>query len=534
MSLEQQMPMTAEFNQYATTKILHQLSKVPFDLTKEETLTPERMEHFSSRACGLKFFYGMERVTDDIMEALRDLASEANALRKMRDMQSGHVMNRIEGFPSENRPVLHTAMRDLFEDGSIPEGAKYAVDLAKKEHEKLKKFLSNLESTERFTDLVAVAIGGSDLGPRSVYSALSAYQKPGRRAHFIGNIDPDEAAQVLSGIDLEKTLVLVVSKSGTTLETVVNEAFLRRFFEDKGLVGKEHFIAVTGQGSPMDDTHKYLECFYLWDFVGGRFSTTAMAGAVLLSFAFGYEVFLSFLRGAHFMDKNALEVDFHSNLPLLLAMLGIWNRNFLNYPTVALVAYSQALARFPAHVQQVDMESNGKHIDRYGRQVTFQTSPIIWGEPGTCAQHSFFQMLHQGTSIVPIEFIGFKECIRGCDSEFNGTTSQEKLLANLFAQAIALATGKHSDNPNKEFQGNRPSSILLANRLTPEVMGAIFALYEHKVAFQGFIWGINSFDQEGVQLGKVLADKIIQRFAAKRGASGGSYPLADFFLNASF
>lgn len=515
----------ATFNQLPSYKQLLELAKQPFDLAKDGNLTPERIAQFSTESCGFKCLYATQRITEKTLQALAQLANEAHVIEKMHKMQSGEIMNSIEGFPSENRPVLHTAMRDFFDSPNSSPNAAKATALAKKEHEKLKKFVAEIDKA-KFTDIVTIAIGGSDLGPRSVFLALQAYQKPGMTFHPIGNIDPDDTAAVFKKVKLEKTLVLVVSKSGTTLETVTNEAFARSFFEKANLNSKDHFVAVTGEGSPMDDKTKYRECFYMWDFVGGRFSTSSMGGGVLLSLMLGYDNCLEFLRGASAMDKIALIDDYKRNLPLLMALLGIWNRNFLHLPTVSLVPYAQALFRFPAHIQQVDMESNGKHIDKQGKSVDFDTGPIIWGEPGTCAQHSFYQLIHQGTSIVPMELIGFKECQEQLDLKVNNTTGQEKLLSNLFAQAIALATGKKSDNPNKEFLGNRPSTILLGKRLTPFSMGALFALYEHKVAFQGFIWNINSFDQEGVQLGKVLADKIIHCFEKK----GEKYPAGEAYL----
>jgi glucose-6-phosphate isomerase len=274
-----------------------------------------------------------------------------------------------------------------------------------------------------------------------------------------------------------------------------------------------------------------LESFYIWDWIGGRYSSTSMVGGVLLAFAFGFDVYYEFLKGANAMDKAALNKDVDHNIPLLGALLAVWNRNFLGYQTLALIPYCRALRRFPAHIQQVAMESNGKHIDRAGNRVSFETGEIIWGEPGTNAQHSFYQLIHQGTSIIPLEFVGFRESQYEDDVLFHETTSQEKLLGNMFAQAIGLATGQRSDNPNKEFDGNRPSHILLGKKLTPFALGALLAYYEHKVAFQGFIWGINSFDQEGVQLGKVLANKIIDRFGALKGRKEApEYPLGDAFL----
>jgi glucose-6-phosphate isomerase len=253
---------------------------------------------------------------------------------------------------------------------------------------------------------------------------------------------------------------------------------------------------------------------------------------VLIGFAYGYDQFYELCRGAHDMDLVAMRKDEKQNLPLLGALLGIWNRNFLHYPTVAVIPYSRMLQRFPAHLQQCDMESNGKRIDRRASATKFQTGPIIWGEPGTNAQHSFFQLIHQGTSIVPLEMIGFLEAQGNHDFEYRGTNSQEKLLSNLFAQAIALAKGQKNPNPNKLFPGNRPCSILLARKLSAYSLGALLSYYENKIAFQGFIWGINSFDQEGVQLGKQLADKTCNLFAAKRaGSTAEPFPLGQALID---
>jgi glucose-6-phosphate isomerase len=290
-------------------------------------------------------------------------------------------------------------------------------------------------------------------------------------------------------------------------------------------------LAVTGKGSPMDNPVQYRASFYMWDYIGGRYSVTSMVGAVALAFALGMDRFLEFLRGANAMDKAALENDPKKNLPLLSALLGIWNRNFLNHPTTAIIPCSHALSRFPAHLQQLDMESNGKRIDKTAQPVDFETGPIIWGEPGTNGQHSFYQLIHQGTTVVPVEFIGFVTTQYGEDLLYKETYCQEKLLSNLFAQSVALAKGQKNENPNKVFPGNRPTRLLLAQRLDPYTLGALLAFYEHKVVFQGFMWNINSFDQEGVQLGKVLALKFIEQFAAKRrGEQLKDFPLGEAFL----
>jgi glucose-6-phosphate isomerase len=515
------------FTNYKSSQKLKQLAQKPFDLTVPGNLTPQRLEKFTASSCGYQFFYGTERITEEVMKVLMDLAHEADVFTKMQQMQAGEVMNYIQGYPSENRAVLHTATRDFFEKPIEAKSAKDATQLALKEIEKLKTFIKKIDQDNRFTDIVTVGIGGSDLGPRAHYIALEHLQKKGRKAHFICNVDPDDAAMALKGLDLSKTMVLVISKTGTTLETITNEALVREHFKKANLDPAKHFVSVSMPGSPLDDTKKYLACFHIWDWIGGRYSTTSMVGGVLLSFAFGFEVYWELLRGANAMDKAVFNKEMEHNLPLLSAVLGIWNRNFLNYPTLAIIPYSQALLRFPAHIQQLDMESHGKRIDQQGNPVNFETGPIIWGEPGTNGQHSFFQLIHQGTTVVPLELVGYKESQFQEDLVLQGTTSQQKLLSNLFAQMLALATGEKSDNPNKTFPGNRPTHLLMAKKLTPYTLGTLLAFFEHKIAFQGFIWDINSFDQEGVQLGKVLANKIISRFANPKGSA---YPLADVFI----
>ena len=520
------------FRQYKASHFLKGLAATPFDLTISGNLNSSRIEKYCSQAGEFKLLYATERVNDDVLHALKELAQEAQLIEKMEAMQRGDIINKVEGYPSENRMVLHTAMRDFFMNPNPSPAAQKAAQAEKKECDKLKKFISKFEgNNNQFTDLIQIGIGGSDLGPRALYVALKAYQKANRRVHFISNIDPDDAATVLKLIDPKKTLVVVVSKSGSTLETLTNENLVRTHFQNAGCNPNEHFIAVTGEKSPMDNPARYLASFYIWDYIGGRYSATSMVGGVMLSFALGFDQFMNILKGAHEMDGIALNPDIYQNLPLLSAMLGIWNRNFLHYSTVAILPYSQALLRFPAHLQQCNMESNGKRIDKNGNPVDFDTGPIVWGEPGTNGQHSFYQLLHQGTNVVPIEFIGFKESQYQEDPKIQGSTSQEKLLSNLLAQSYALATGQKNDNPNKVFPGNRPNRILLARRLDPFTLGSLLAYYEHMIAFQGFCWNINSFDQEGVQLGKVMAIKIIDRFVAKRqGKRAEKFPEAEAML----
>lgn len=520
------------FMGYEATARLKKLANEAIDLSQANVLTPERLQNFYGEACGYKLLYGTERVTIEVMEALDELAREAKALDKMKRMQDGEVMNFVKPYPSENRAVLHTATRDLFDQPKTASKAKEAALLARQEIDKLKTFIARIDAEKTFDEMIVIGIGGSELGPRANYDALQHLTKAGRKVHFISNVDPDDAAAILKQANLKKTLVVAISKSGTTLETETNEEIVKEELKKAGIDPRTHFVSVTMPGTPMDNRDRYFENFYVWDWVGGRYSTTSMVGGVILAFAFGFDVFWELLKGAHAMDQAALSSSLKKNLPLLAALIGIWNHNFLKYPTVAIIPYSQALRSYPAHLQQVDMESNGKLIDQKGKFVDFETGPILWGSSGTNAQHSFFQLLHQGTATVPLLMIGFQKSQFGRDLEVHGTTSQEKLLANLFAQSLALALGNQPDNPNKFCRGNRPTMILLGEQLTPYALGALLSFYENMVAFQGFIWGINSFDQEGVQLGKVLANRLIARFAARRlkGKDQSPDPLGDAYL----
>jgi len=331
------------------------------------------------------------------------------------------------------------------------------------------------------------------------------------KAAFISNVDPDDGAQVLSGLNLERTLFVLVSKSGVTQETLANELFVKAHLRSAGLDPARHMVAVTSETSPLAHNSDYLDSFYIDDFIGGRYSSTSAVGGVILSLAFGPETFKEILKGAHEADRTALERDIRKNPALLDALIGVWERNVLGYPTTAILPYSQALSRFPAHLQQLDMESNGKRVNRFGEVLNYATGPVVFGEPGTNGQHSFYQLLHQGTDIVPLQFIGFLESQRKDDVEVEGSTSQTKLKANLIAQIVAFAKGKDDSNKNKEFPGGRPSSLIYGRILTPEALGALLAHFENKVMFQGFVWNLNSFDQEGVQLGKVLTKQVLAK-----------------------
>ncbi|MGE4403797.1 MAG: glucose-6-phosphate isomerase [Desulfobulbus sp.] len=509
-----------DFPTYKAVAQLTSLAQQPHDLTGPEGLTPQRISEYVCSGCGFDLLYATQRVNDDVLAALQQLADEAGLIDAFLAMKQGAVLNRIKGFESENRQVLHTACRDVFGEKPL---APEATARAEQELAKLRRFLDDLangaivnDEGQSFTTMVQVGIGGSDLGPRALYLALQCYCLEGRSARFIANVDPDDAAEVLQGLDLSRTLFNIVSKSGTTLETLTNEQLVKDALVRAGLNPARHMLAVTGESSPMDDAAHYLASFYMFDYIGGRYSATSMVGLVTLGFTLGFDAAMEILAGAHEVDEAAEKRDVRRNIPLLLALLGIWNHNLLGNASVAVLPYSQALSRFPAHLQQCDMESNGKSVTRDGGEVSWLTGPVIWGEPGTNGQHAFYQLIHQGTEIVPAEFIGFRQSQYQKDIEVAGTSSQQKLVANMLAQSLALAVGRESENPARRFSGNRPNSVLMADRLTPRTMGALLAIYEHKIAFQGFCWNINSFDQEGVQLGKVLASKLLKLMGEAR------------------
>ena len=471
-------------------------------------------EYSVPMAGGLTYNYAAKAVDGDVLAALAELAQEAQLTDKFAALYNGEVIN-----TGEKRLVLHQLTRGQLGDDVMADGVnkrefyaaqqKKAADFARKVHA---GEITNAKG-EKFTTVVQIGIGGSDLGPRAMYLALEQWAKQNgcakMEARFISNVDPDDAAAVLKSIDVSRSLFVLVSKSGTTLETLTNEAFVKDALKNAGLDASKHMVAVTSETSPLAKSSDYLAAFFMDDYIGGRYSSTSCVGGVVLSLAFGPEVFERFLNGAAEADKLATEPDPMKNAAMLDALIGVYERNVQGWPSTAVLPYSQALSRFPAHLQQLDMESNGKSVNRFGEPVDYATGPVIFGEPGTNGQHSFYQLLHQGTDIVPLQFVGFKKNQAGMDVDIQGSTSQQKLCANVAAQIMAFACGKKDDNPNKAFAGNRPSSIIIGDQLTPEALGALLAHFENKVMFQGFCWNVNSFDQEGVQLGKVLAKRVL-------------------------
>ncbi len=475
----------------------------------------ERVRKYSvPMAAGLTYNYAAKQVDDQVLKALEKLAEETQLAGKFEALYNGEVIN-----TGEKRRVLHHMTRGQLGGAVEADGVdkrSFYVEQQEKIAELANK-VHNGEITnaagEKFTTVVQIGIGGSDLGPRAMYLALENWAKVNHtfkmEAKFISNVDPDDAAAVLNSIDVEHSLFVLVSKSGTTLETLTNESFVKDALKNAGLEASRHMIAVTSETSPLAKSDDYLAAFFMDDYIGGRFSSTSGVGGAVLSLAFGPEVFARFLNGAAEEDRLAKNKDMFANPAMLDALIGVYERNVLGYQNTAVLPYSQALSRFPAHLQQLDMESNGKSVNRFGQPVSYSTGPVIFGEPGTNGQHSFYQLLHQGTDIIPLQFVGFRNNQMGRDVVIQDSTSQQKLCANVAAQIVAFACGKEDEDRNKNFQGGRPSSIIIGDQLTPEALGALLSHFENKVMYQGFVWNINSFDQEGVQLGKVLAKKVL-------------------------
>ena len=475
----------------------------------------ERVKNYTvPMGAGLDFNYGARPVDGAILDALAAFAKEQQLTEKYAALYNGEVIN-----TGEKRRVLHQLTRGQLGEDVIADGVnkrefyvgeqKKIAALANKVHA---GEITNAAG-EKFTTVVQIGIGGSDLGPRAMYLALENWAKVNgklkMKAEFISNVDPDDAAGVLSKIDVAHSIFVLVSKSGTTLETLTNESFVKDALAKAGLDASKHMIAVTSETSPLAKSADYLAAFFMDDYIGGRYSSTSGVGGAVLSLAFGPEVFAEFLNGAAEADVLAKNEDLLKNPAMLDALIGVYERNVLGCQTTAVLPYSQALSRFPAHLQQLDMESNGKSVNRFGEPVNYATGPVIFGEPGTNGQHSFYQLLHQGTDIIPLQFVGFRNSQMATDVVIQGSTSQQKLCANVAAQIVAFACGKDDENLNKKFAGGRPSSIIIGEKLTPAALGALLAHFENKVMFQGFAWNLNSFDQEGVQLGKILAKKVL-------------------------
>ena len=504
-----------EWNNADSYESWKKLMSLKGQVSLKKELNADRVKNYSAKmAAGLTYNYAAKQVNDQILGVMQNLADEMELTGKFAELYNGATIN-----TGENRKVLHHLLRGQL-GNDVEYDGKNARTFYVEQQEKIAAFANDVHNGkvtnangEKFTTVVQIGIGGSDLGPRAMYLALEQWARKNNKlkmeAKFISNVDPDDGAGVALSLDLAHSLFVLVSKSGTTQETLANELFVKGFLEKAGLNPSKHMIAVTSETSPLANNPAYLASFYIDDYIGGRYSSTSAVGGAVLSLAFGADVFADFLKGAAEADKLATEKDIKKNAALLDALIGLYERNVQEYPSTVVLPYSQALSRFPAHLQQADMESNGKHVNRFGDQVDYVTGPVLLGEPGTNGQHSFYQLLHQGTDIVPLQFVGFMDNQRGEDIVVDGSTSQKKLCANLVAQIVAFACGKSDSDPNKTFDGERPSSLIHGKTLNPESLGALLAHFENKIMFQGFLWNLNSFDQEGVQLGKKLTKQVL-------------------------
>jgi glucose-6-phosphate isomerase len=479
----------------------------------------KRGERLTVEAAGLFFDYSKNRITNETLKLLLSLAEESGLRSKIKAMFSGDKIN-----ITENRAVLHVALRAP-KDAVILMDGKNVVPEVHAVLDKMAAFSKRVRSGawkgftgKRIKNVVNIGIGGSDLGPVMAYEALKHYSDRSLTFRFVSNVDGIDFVEATHDLNPAETLFIISSKTFTTLETMTNAQSARDWLLH-GLGGNpkavaKHFVAVSTNSEKVStfgiDT---ANMFGFWDWVGGRYSMDSAIGLSTM-LAVGPENFRAMLAGFHEMDEHFRKAPFAKNLPVLLAMLSVWNADFLGAETVAVLPYEQYLKRFPAYLQQLTMESNGKHVTLAGKTVNYQTGPIYWGEPGTNGQHSFYQLIHQGTRLIPCDFIAFGQSLTPLGRH------HDILLANVFAQAEALAFGKTAEQvkaegtpdwlvPHRVFEGNRPSNVILADRLTPSMLGKLVALYEHSVFTQGVIWNIDSFDQWGVELGKVLAQRIV-------------------------
>ncbi|PKA98035.1 glucose-6-phosphate isomerase [Flavobacteriaceae bacterium MAR_2009_75] len=484
-----------------------------------------RAEGFSLEWNDFLVDFSKNRISEETLQLLFELADEVKLKEAISKQFSGQHINQ-----TEDRAVLHTALRAKSNDEIEVDGHSVVPEVYEvKEH--IKSFTDEVINGQRkgysgkaFTDVVNIGIGGSDLGPAMVTEALKFYKNQ-LKTHFVSNVDGDHVHEILKELNPETTLFVVVSKTFTTQETLSNATTIKKWFlkhatqEDIA----KHFAAVSTNTKAISDFGIDAEnVFPMWDWVGGRFSLWSAVG-LSIALAVGFENFDALLDGANEMDEHFKTADFKENIPVLLALISVWYNNFYGAETEAIIPYTQYLSRFSAYLQQGIMESNGKSVDRNGNKVSYETGTIIWGEPGTNSQHAFFQLIHQGTKLIPADFIGFKKSLHGDVDHHN------KLMANFFAQTEALMNGKTAEEvrseleekgmnedainklvPFKVFEGNKPTNTILIDKLTPKSLGSLIALYEHKIFAQGIIWNIFSYDQWGVELGKQLAGKILK------------------------
>ena len=532
-----------EFCNFAAYKELKRLSKeVSQDHKHLRHLIQdtERLNYFSVQAGNFFYDFSKQRIDESIFKQLIQLAGEAKAKDKFLKMISGEIMN-----VTENRAVLHTATRDFSPEPVFLNGADVKPEI-RRVNEQIKAFSLKIHTKKikgstgkPFTDAVIIGIGGSYLGCEFVFTALKHSITPHIDLHFLPNVDIDNFGQVIKEINPETCLWIVISKSYTTTETMANLEQALLFSKDHHLDPANHLVTVPSKGSPGDDpSNPVLASFHMFDFIGGRYSVSSAVGGVPLSLAFGHDIFNRFLQGCRQMDLHASNALEDKNIPLISALISIWNSNFLDYPAQAIIPYCSALSKLAPHIQQLYMESLGKGTAMNGNPIDYQTGVIIFGEPGTKAQHSFFQFAHQGSPF-PVEFIGVVNPIYSQkQARSKGVYNHQELWANMIAQAQALAVGKDDENKAKFFSGNRPSSTILINDLTAESIGMLLSFYEARTVYEGFILELNPFDQFGVELGKILASDIRNQIRKKNADTTYTFdalaPAVKFYLDILF
>lgn len=502
---------------------------------REQLRDPQRCAAMVAEFDGIVLDYSRQNAEPETLARLLDLAAAADLTGRIAAMAQGEKINR-----TEDRAVLHMALR-------APANADFQVDgrnVVGEVHAVLKRIASFSQAVRSgtwkgatgkpLTDVVAIGIGGSYLGPEFVAEAMKtdkacAKAANGRRLRFLANVDPVDVTRALAGLDPARTLVVVISKTFTTAETMLNARTVRAWLIKKlgAKAVAKHMVAVS---TNLSEVAAFgidpANAFGFWDWVGGRYSVCSAVGVLPLALQYGMKPVRDFLAGARSMDEHLLSAPLAKNLPVLLGLFGVWNTSFLGRPTRALLPYCQALHKLAPHIQQVDMESNGKRVANDGSVLEFEAGEVDFGEPGTNGQHSFYQLIHQGR-VIPCDFIGFRHSQQPMKGAGETVANHDELMSNFFAQPDALACGKSADDlraegvpaaliPHKEFPGNRPSNVLLLEKLTPRTSGQLLALYEHRTAVQGFIWGLNSFDQWGVELGKVLAKQVRAQLTASR------------------
>ncbi|GAB2992177.1 glucose-6-phosphate isomerase [uncultured Cyclobacterium sp.] len=510
----------------AAWKSLSGAANTPIDIKSLFEEDPNRFRKYSVRFKDILLDYSKNGINEKIFSSLIDLANQTNLKEAIEDMFSGKPINATEG-----RAVLHTALRNRSNDPVYVDGKDVMPDV-NEVLEKMKVFSEKVSkgvwkgyTGKPIESLVNIGIGGSDLGPVMVTEALKPYQHPHIKTYFVSNVDGSHITEVLKQVNPETTMFFIASKTFTTQETMTNAHTARSWFLEQARNEVEvakHFVALSTNGNAVRAFGIDLNnMFEFWDWVGGRYSLWSAIG-LTVACAVGFDNFRKLLEGAHDMDKHFRSESFDKNLPVLLALIGIWNTNFLGATSETILPYDQYMHRFPAYFQQGNMESNGKYIDREGNKVNYPTGPVIWGEPGTNGQHAFYQLIHQGTQMIPCDFIA--------PAQTHNPVSDHhaKLMSNFFAQTEALMNGKSLEEvkeemkkegkspevinkiaPHRVFEGNRPTNSILVKKINPSTLGALIAMYEHKIYVQGVIWNIYSFDQWGVELGKVMAKSIL-------------------------